>query len=53
MGVWNLFLLTGFLALAVNLLAVPMWWYGKTLRAKCAENYATMSTKQFDPRGEI
>jgi hypothetical protein len=51
MGTWHMFLLAGFLALIVNLLALPMWWYGKRSRSKCAEAYLRLAKRQFDPRG--
>lgn len=51
MGLWNMFLLAGFLALFVNLLSVPMWWYGKVARARLADAYSRMPRKQFVARG--
>jgi len=47
MGLWNMFLLTGFLALAINLLSLPMWWYGKFARARLANAYMRMAKRQF------
>lgn len=50
MGVWYMFLMASLLSLLVNLLAIPMWWYGKAARAKCAQKYAGMAKRQFDVR---
>lgn len=40
----------GFLALATNLLLLPMIFWGKELRVKSASRYSRMAARQFDPR---
>ncbi|KIW16556.1 hypothetical protein PV08_03744 [Exophiala spinifera] len=40
----------GFLALATNLLLLPMIFWGKKLRIMSAPRYARMAAQQFDPR---
>lgn len=49
-GYKNTFLSTGFLALAVNLILIPMIFWGKKFRVQSASRYARMAEKQFDTR---
>ena len=43
MGLQNMFILMGFLSLAVSLLYLPMIWFGKKSRRHFAASYAEMS----------
>lgn len=47
MGVYNAFVLLGCIAIAFSLLGVPMYFYGKWTRVKCAKRYRYYAGKQF------
>jgi hypothetical protein len=50
LGYQKTILSCGFLALATNLLLLPMIFWGKKLRTMSAARYARMAARQFDPR---
>ncbi|KAK5043479.1 hypothetical protein LTR84_011948 [Exophiala bonariae] len=50
MGFRNSFTLIGCLALFINLLCLPMIYFGKRWRVACAERYETMIGLQFNTR---
>lgn len=51
MGFKNAFTLIGCLCLAINLLCVPMIYFGKWCRVASAKKYERMIDIQFNPRG--
>ncbi|KAJ5611165.1 MFS general substrate transporter [Penicillium lagena] len=50
MGLQNTFILIGCLAFLVNLLCIPMIWFGKRWRIACRGRYEKMAARQFDDR---
>jgi len=50
LGLHGCFTSVGCLALALNLTTVLMIIWGKTFRIMCADRYAKMAKRQFDPR---
>ncbi|RDW56396.1 hypothetical protein BP5796_13218 [Coleophoma crateriformis] len=50
LGYRNTLLSCGFLALATNLLVIPIIIWGKQLRIQSARRYARMAARQFNPR---
>ncbi|RDW59944.1 hypothetical protein BP6252_13031 [Coleophoma cylindrospora] len=50
LGYRNTLLSCGFLALATNLLVIPIIIWGKQLRIQSAGRYARMAARQFNPR---
>jgi hypothetical protein len=51
MGLYNTFTVIGCLAVACNLLCIPVILFGKKWRISCAAQYEKMAAVQFDERG--
>lgn len=47
MGVYNSFVLLGCISVAFSLTAVPIYFFGKRFRVRCADRYRYYAKKQF------